>query len=230
MTRSEWTRQALANAPPAKDFMPDRPDVLAKVTGVFSNTLGALANFVIVIAIGIYLAADPDAYVHGFARLFPKPRRARVLEVLAAIGTTLRWWLMGKFLSMIVVGVLTAAGLWLLGIPLAVTLALIAAALTFIPNIGPILAVVPAALLALLQSPMQVVYVCLLYLGIQTFESYLLTPPGAAPDDLAAAGLDDLRPGSGCRSRRWAGACSSHSSGSRSGSNRADDLFGGCAR
>lgn len=119
MTRSEWTRQALANAPPAKDFMPDRPDVLAKVTGVFSNTLGALANFVIVIAIGIYLAADPDAYVHGFARLFPKPRRARVLEVLAAIGTTLRWWLMGKFLSMIVVGVLTAAGLWLLGIPLA---------------------------------------------------------------------------------------------------------------
>lgn len=77
---------------------------------------------------------------------------------------------------MIVIGVLTAIGLWLLGVPMAVTLALIAALLTFIPNIGPILAVVPAALLALLQSPMQVVYVCLLYFGIQTFESYLLTP------------------------------------------------------
>lgn len=156
--------------------MPDRPDVLAKATGVVSNTLGALANVLIVLVFGIYLAADPEVYLGGLARLFPKGRRARVREVLLAVGSTLRWWLIGKFLSMVVIGVLTAIGLWLLGVPMAVTLALIAALLTFIPNIGPILAVVPAALLALLQSPMQVVYVCLLYFGIQTFESYLLTP------------------------------------------------------
>ena len=77
---------------------------------------------------------------------------------------------------MIIIGVLTAVGLWLLGVPLALTLGLLAALLTFIPNIGPILAVVPAALLALLQSPTRALYVVLLYLGIQTVESYLLTP------------------------------------------------------
>jgi predicted PurR-regulated permease PerM len=78
--------------------------------------------------------------------------------------------------SMIVVGLLTAVGLWALGMPLALTLGLLAALLTFIPNLGPTLAVVPAALLALLQSPTKSLYVILLYLVIQAVESYLLIP------------------------------------------------------
>jgi len=56
-------------------------------------------------------------------------------------------------LSMVVVTVSTFIGLWLLDIPLAFTLAFIAGLLTFIPNVGPILAAVPAVLLALAQSP-----------------------------------------------------------------------------
>jgi predicted PurR-regulated permease PerM len=63
-----------------------------------------------------------------------------------------------------------------LGIPLALALAAIAGLLTFIPNFGPIIAAVPAMLLALTQSPMQAVYVGALYLGIQTIESYTLEP------------------------------------------------------
>ena len=54
--------------------------------------------------------------------------------------------------------------------------AMIAAVLTFIPNVGPILAAVPAMLLALADSPMKVLYVVALYTGIQTVESYLVTP------------------------------------------------------
>lgn len=69
---------------------------------------------------------------------------------------------------MTVVGALTALGLWLLDMPLALTLGPPAALLAFIPNIGPILSFLPAALLALMQGPRQVFYVFILYLGIQT--------------------------------------------------------------
>lgn len=162
--------------PNANELVPDKADVLARVTGVFSTTFGAIANFFIIIFIGLYVAAEPRLYSDGLIRLVPLNRRQRAREVLDEVGSTLRWWLIGKVASMIVVGVSTVVGLWLLDIPLALTLGLLAALLTFIPNVGPILSVVPAMLLALMQSPMQALYVALLYLGIQTVESYFLTP------------------------------------------------------
>jgi predicted PurR-regulated permease PerM len=174
--RYEWGRQVLAQKPNADELMPDRADVLARATGVFSTTLGAFANFFIIIFIGLYLAAEPRLYTGGIIRLVPASRRERAREILRKVGSTLRWWLIGKVASMIVIGALTAGGLWLLGVPLALTLGLLAALLTFIPNLGPILAVVPAALLALLQSLTRALYVILLYLGIQAVESYFLTP------------------------------------------------------
>jgi predicted PurR-regulated permease PerM len=96
--------------------------------------------------------------------------------VLERVKDTLWWWMVGRVLSMAVIGIATGVGLWLLGIPLAFTLALIAALLTFIPNIGPILAALPAVLLGLAQSPRTALYVVLLYSGIQAVETYVLGP------------------------------------------------------
>jgi len=95
---------------------------------------------------------------------------------LQAIGQTLRWWLLGRWVSMIVVGFLTAAGLWFIGVPLTLTFGLLTALLTFIPYLGPILSAIPPTLLAFTQYPQQALYVILLYVGIQSVESYLVTP------------------------------------------------------
>lgn len=171
-----WGKRVLEQMPPADELMPDRSDAFAKATGVFSTTLSALTNFVIIIFVGLYLAAEPKTYLKGINHLVPLDKRRRATEVLEATGSGLRWWLIGKVGSMLVIGVLTTLGLWLLDVPLALTLGLLAALLTFIPNIGPLLSLVPAALLALLDSPTKAIYVILLYLAIQTVESYLLTP------------------------------------------------------
>jgi predicted PurR-regulated permease PerM len=72
--------------------------------------------------------------------------------------------------------VATWVGLQLLGIPLALILSVLAAVLSFIPNFGPILAMVPAMLLGFLQSSSLALYVGLLYVGIQIVETYLLGP------------------------------------------------------
>jgi len=153
-----------------------QPEVASKVGSAVSGTLKSLANVVLVLVIALYLAADPRLYVEGAVRLLPMAHRVRAREVLHAIGDTLRWWLLGKAISMVIVGVAVFIGLLALGVPMAGALALIAALLDFIPNVGPILAVIPAALFALLEGPTQVVYVLLLYSVIQVVESYLLTP------------------------------------------------------
>ncbi len=149
---------------------------LRQIGGLFSTTFGFAANLIVIILLAIYLASEPHIYVNGAIKLFPLQKRERMREVFAAIGETLRWWLVGKFFSMLIIGVLTTIGLGILNVPLALTLGILAALLAFIPNFGPIIAVIPAVLFALVESPVKAVYVLILYLGIQLIESYLITP------------------------------------------------------
>ena len=151
-------------------------NLVSKISTFFSSTFAILANLVFVTIIGIYLAAKPSLYKRGLIRLFPKQHRERAAEVINEVTFTLQWWLVGQITAMALVGVLTAIGLSLLGIPLALTLGLITALLTFIPNFGPVISLIPPALLGLMESPAHMVYVLLLYFGIQMVESYLITP------------------------------------------------------
>jgi predicted PurR-regulated permease PerM len=176
----EWGRHIVANMPNAEEMIPDPiqglGNVLGKIASFFSMTFDAIAGFLLFLFIGLFFAAEPSLYINGLIRLVPMAKRKRARAVLDAIGHALRWWLIGRVFSMAVVAAGTALGLYLLGVPLAITLGLIAGLLDFVPNIGPILATVPAALVALLQSPLQVLYVVLLYVAVQLVEGYLLTP------------------------------------------------------
>lgn len=175
-----WGRRALAQAPNAtaiaSQLLPGRGSVLGRATGILSGLLGAIVNALIVIVIGLYLAFQKNLYANGIIRLVPFRHRARASEVLTALDETLWRWLVGRLCLMVLTGSITAIGLWLLGMPLALTLGLLVGILGFIPNIGPLLAAAPAVLLAFLQSPQQALYVGLLYICVQTLDGYLLTP------------------------------------------------------
>lgn len=150
--------------------------VMSRIIGSFSTTIGAIANFFIIIVTGIFLASSPGTYTKGFVRLFPLHFRPRLKEVMQKTQHILSLWMMAKLISMLVVGVFTAIGLQILGMPMAYALALIAALFSFIPNIGPYLALAPAVLIALMQGGNMFIYVLILYFGIQIVESYLITP------------------------------------------------------
>src|SRR5690606_40727564 len=92
--------------------------------------------------------AQPETYKRGMIVLFPKDKRKRAEEVIFTLGYTLKRWLLGILFSMAIVGVLTGIGLSILGIPMALTLAIFAAIIAFIPNFGPIISLIPAFLLA----------------------------------------------------------------------------------
>lgn len=173
-----WGRAIIEQMPSVDEIIKriSMASFLSSVGGFFSTTAGMIANFFITILLAIYLAVEPRVYTQGFAKLFPIGRRRRVLEVSAEIGETLRWWLIGKSGSMLVIGVLTWIGLSIIGVPLALTLGLIAGLLSFIPNFGPILSAIPAILLAFIESPISAVYVIGLYIGVQLIESNLVTP------------------------------------------------------
>lgn len=175
LSQSPWTRGFASRLPQAERMMLS-PETLARVAGIFSTTVGALSGIFIVLFTGIYIAFEPDFYKYAFLRLIPKGKRARTEEVLRALGHTLRWWILGQLVAMATVGVLATIGLFLLKMPLALALGMLAGLLTFIPYLGPIIAGIPGVLLAFLGGPKLAFYVLLLYIGIQTLEDNLITP------------------------------------------------------
>ncbi|MFB6098626.1 MAG: AI-2E family transporter [Salinibacter sp.] len=157
-------------------LLPPVSSVIGRVTNVFRGTLNILVNVFIILFIGIYGAAAPHVYVDGIVRMIPKARRGRAREVLHAIGRALRWWLTGRFVMMVIVGILTGLGLQLAGIPSPVALGLVAALFSFVPYLGPVLSVLPALLVASVLGVTKVLYVLLVYGTVQLLESYLITP------------------------------------------------------
>jgi predicted PurR-regulated permease PerM len=144
-----------------------------KFAGLGVHGFGGLI-FAVVIA--IFLAADPKLYRTGLLNLFAPARRPRIGEVLDELGFTLWWWLLAQLCTMASIGILIGVGLTILGVPLSGTLGLIAAILAFIPSLGPIISVIPAIMLGLTISPSMGLWVCLLYLGVQTLEANVITP------------------------------------------------------
>jgi predicted PurR-regulated permease PerM len=174
LERYEWGRQLLAGLPRMQSL--SRGETLSRATSIFSTTVGALFSLVVIGFTALYLAFDPRLYRRGLVKLVPLHARDRATEVLDALEQTLRGWLISQSFSMIVVGVATTTGLWLLDIPLAMSLGLIAFLFTFVPYIGPIVAAVPAVLVALTLGPWPALYVALLYFAVQMIEGNLLTP------------------------------------------------------
>ncbi|NDJ33561.1 MAG: AI-2E family transporter [Chloroflexi bacterium] len=148
----------------------------SSATRFISSLVGLITGAILVLFLGVYLAFQAGNYISGLLHLFPLPSRDRMEEVFYAIGVKLKGWMAGRGIAMVIVGILTAIGLSLLGIPLAVALGVLAGVLTVIPNWGPTAAAIPAALLALTQSPQQALLVVGLYIGVQLLLQYVINP------------------------------------------------------
>jgi predicted PurR-regulated permease PerM len=150
------------------------------VTSVLSGFLRLSTSFlealIIMVISGIYLAAQPRLYRNGLIWLFPPPRHARVAGIVDGIGEALRLWLIGQLIQMVVIGALVTLAVWIIGVPSPVALGLIAGVGEFIPYLGPILAAIPAILVALTKSPEVALWTLAAYLIIHQIEGQVLAP------------------------------------------------------
>jgi len=141
-----------------------------------SHTIAVFAGLMLIIFMAIYIAADPDTYHRGLMHMFPHYMRDRAGEVLSAIATVLRRWLVTQMIAMAVIGTVTTIVLLILDVEAAFALGLIAGLMEFIPTIGPIISAVPAVAMGFLDSPEKALTVAAAYMGIQFLENHLLIP------------------------------------------------------
>ncbi|MCA2987293.1 MAG: AI-2E family transporter [Gemmatimonas sp.] len=141
-----------------------------------SNTLAAIAAFVLLIFLAMYIGAEPDVYRGWLLAMVPATSRAQTRIVLAEISKVLRKWLVTQLVAMVVIGTVSYVVLLLLGVKAAFALGFIAGLLEFIPTVGPVLSAIPAVLMGFVDSPEKALAVAIAYWGIQFVENNLLIP------------------------------------------------------
>jgi predicted PurR-regulated permease PerM len=150
---------------------------LAGVLPGFLRLSTSFLEAVIVTAIsGIYLAAQPRVYRDGIVWLFPPSTHARVGEIVDGIGEGLRLWLLGQLIQMILIGAMVTIAVGIIGVPSPLALGLIAGIAEFIPYLGPILAAIPAILVALTKSPELALWTLVVYIVIHQIEGQIIAP------------------------------------------------------
>lgn len=174
LRRYSWGQELLQRLQPENMTLPSGGG--SSAFSALNTTFGALANVVLVFFLGLYFALDPALYRRGIERMVAPSLRPKARSIAEEAAETLRNWLGAQMISMTVVGVLTGLGLWIVGIPLAPVLGVIAALLAFIPTVGPVLAAIPGVLLGLSQGFSGALSVIAVYLIVQSVESYVITP------------------------------------------------------
>jgi len=144
--------------------------------GVIKVSTTFLEGVLIMLISGAYLAAQPHLYRRGLIWLFPPSRHARAAEIYDGISEALRLWLIGQLVEMVLIGALTTFVVWIIGVPSPLAIGLIAGIGEFIPYLGPILAAIPAVLVAITKSPETALWTILAYLVIHQFEGQVVAP------------------------------------------------------
>jgi predicted PurR-regulated permease PerM len=171
----EWGRSFMESAR-EDGLFPDEQRLVELASAILTATLSGLSDVLILLVIGIFFAVSPQLYMQGLIVLVAPTYRPRLEEVMNKTYLILKSWLLGKFLTMLFVGIASTIALMALGVPMAFALGFIAFLLDFIPTIGPIFAAIPAILVAFLISPTKALIVAIIYFLIQSIESYVLVP------------------------------------------------------
>lgn len=154
----------------------DLSNLASQAGGYALTATNGIANLVLVFVGAIFLASDPAVYRRGLLMLMPDRAEDTAAAALDDAARGLRGWMVGQAVSSLVVAAFTWAGLALLGVPAAGGLGLIAGLLDVIPMIGPIIAGVPAVLLAFTVSPATALWTIGLFLIVQQLQGNFLQP------------------------------------------------------
>jgi len=176
LAQYSWGRMLLEQVPRTTSSLGREIGDFSRLTGLVSGVASFLEALVVILVVGIFGAAEPEVYKRGILHLVPPENRQRAAETLDAIVYNLRYWIVGQVALMVMLGVTTSVGLWLIGVPLALALGFITGVMELVPYIGAWLSAIPAALMGLLLGPTELLMTLGLFLGLHVLEGYVLVP------------------------------------------------------
>lgn len=139
--------------------------------------LGGFLQTAVVLVLSFYLTIENKEIQNFISLIFPRKYQAFFFKVWNRSQKKLGSWLKAQLFLMMLVGTLSFIGLNLLGIPFALSLAILSGLFEIIPYAGPIFAAIVAIFIALIYTgPFYAILTLILYFLIQQLENYVIVP------------------------------------------------------
>lgn len=151
-------------------------NLASNIFGTIANIFGGAISAMAILVISIYLSFQEKGIRRFLRSIVPDEHEEYIVNLWERVQRKLGRWLQGQIILGLIVGILVYLGLSILGVPYALFLAIIAGVLELIPIAGPLIALIPAALLAFMQSPLLGFLTVFLYGAIQQVENHILVP------------------------------------------------------
>jgi len=151
-------------------------DGLVVTVRTVSGTVGFIIGLVVIPFWLFYILHDESQVKSGILQAVPEQARADLVAISRLIDDVLSAYIRGQLLLVLFVGGLAMISLFVIGVPFALVLGIIAGLFEVLPFVGPILGAIPAVLVALLSDPGSVIWVALAFFGIQQVENLILAP------------------------------------------------------
>jgi predicted PurR-regulated permease PerM len=151
-------------------------DAVSVVLGALSGFVGGIFGLITILLLTFYMLVDSQNMFQLFVRVFPRGKRNQVAEISGLVAQKISAWLGGQMLLGLIIGTLSAIGYFAMGVPYFFVLAVIAGIGEMIPMVGPLLAAIPAVLVALTVSPGLALGVAGFCWGLQLLENNVLVP------------------------------------------------------
>ena len=142
------------------------------IVGVF----GGVLSFLAVIVISFYLSVMKNGIIGFIESILPQKHESYVINLVKRSEKKVGRWLQGQLLLALTIGLMVFVGLSVLKIKFALLLGIFAMILELVPMVGPVIAAVPAIILATIQEPILGLWVLILYVLIQQVENHMLAP------------------------------------------------------
>lgn len=151
-------------------------NIMTSLFGFIANLITFIAALVLIPFFLFFMLKDGDKLVPFVTKIFDENKAKNIRSLLGKIDDTLTAFIQGQLIVSFLLGILLFIGYWVIGLNYSLTLALFAMIMNVIPFLGPFLAVIPALIVAAFQDWMLVVWVGVITLIAQQFESNFISP------------------------------------------------------
>ncbi|MFD2044187.1 AI-2E family transporter [Ornithinibacillus salinisoli] len=155
------------------NYIGDAFEGVRNLATTVTNVLVAIITFPFIL---FFLLKDGDRFKGYFIKLLPPKFRGDAKKLLHNMDVQVGSYIQGQIIVASCIGILLFIGYLIIGLDYAFTLAIIAAITSVVPYLGPTIAIIPAIIIALVNSPFMLVKLAIVWAAVQFLEGNFVSP------------------------------------------------------
>ncbi|MUV38317.1 Phosphoribosylaminoimidazolesuccinocarboxamide synthase [Lentibacillus sp. JNUCC-1] len=170
----EWVTSHLSDLPSKiTTYLGGAVEGIRNVASTLTHIVVAIVTFPFIL---FFLLKDGDRFKQYCINILPPKYRNDLNQILNNMDVQVGSYIQGQIIVATCIGVLLFIGYLVIGLEFALTLAIIAAVTSVVPYLGPMIAISPAVIIAIVDSPFMLLKLAIVWAAVQFLEGHFISP------------------------------------------------------